>query len=61
MRAPGAAADSALADKLALLVDHPETAMGRVGRRLVEEQLDIVDLDARLAALFERLVGGPTA
>ena len=55
-----AADPAALADKLALLVDHPERwpAMGRVGRRFVEEQHDIVDLDARLAALFEQLVGG---
>jgi colanic acid/amylovoran biosynthesis glycosyltransferase len=46
-------------EKLVLLVDHPERwpAMGRVGRRFVEEQHDIVDLDARLAALFEQLVG----
>jgi hypothetical protein len=28
------------------------------GRRFVEERHDIVDLDVRLAALFERLVGG---
>jgi len=34
-------------------LDHPERwpAMGRVGRRFVEEQHDIVDLDARLATL----------
>ena len=48
----------ALADKLALLADHPEDwlAMGRAGRRFVEEHHDIVDLDARLSALFEQLV-----
>jgi colanic acid/amylovoran biosynthesis glycosyltransferase len=56
---PAASAD-ALADKLALLADHPEDwpAMGREGRRFVEEHHDIVDLDARLSALFEQLVLG---
>ncbi len=58
-----AADPDALTDKLALLADHPERwpEMGRVGRRFVEEQHDIVDLDARLAALFEQLVGGRVA
>jgi hypothetical protein len=32
--------------------------MGREGRRFVEEHHDIVDLDARLSALFEQLVLG---
>lgn len=55
------AADSdALADRLTVLVDHPERwpGMGRAGRRFVEERHDIVDLDARLAVLFEQLVLG---
>ncbi len=58
-----AADPDALTDKLALLADHPERwpEMGRVGRRFVEEQHDIVDLDARLAALFEQLVGDRVA
>jgi colanic acid/amylovoran biosynthesis glycosyltransferase len=55
-----AADPDALADKLMLLADYPERwpSMGRAGRRFVEERHDIVDLDARLAALFERLVLG---
>jgi colanic acid/amylovoran biosynthesis glycosyltransferase len=54
-----AAHPDALADKLVRLADHPERwpDMGRAGRRFVEEKHDIVDLDARLAALFEELVG----
>jgi colanic acid/amylovoran biosynthesis glycosyltransferase len=54
-----AAHPDALADKLVRLADHPERwpGMGRAGRRFVEEKHDIVDLDARLAALFEELVG----
>lgn len=55
------AADSdALADRLTVLVDHPECwpDMGRAGRRFVDERHDIVGLDARLAALFERLMLG---
>jgi hypothetical protein len=35
--------------------------MGRAGRRFVEERYDIVELDARLAALFEHLVAGTQA
>lgn len=54
-----AADPDALADRLVRLADHPERwpEMGRAGRRFVEEKHDIVDLDARLAALFEQLVG----
>jgi colanic acid/amylovoran/stewartan biosynthesis glycosyltransferase WcaL/AmsK/CpsK len=48
----------ALADRLTIMVDHPECwpDMGRAGRQFVEERHDIVDLDARLAALFEEVV-----
>jgi colanic acid/amylovoran biosynthesis glycosyltransferase len=55
-----AADPDALADRLTAIVDHPECwpDMGRAGRRFVEERHDIVDLDARLAALFEGLVLG---
>ena len=55
------AADSdVLADRLAAMVDHPERwpDMGRAGRRFVEERHDIVDLNVRLAALFQVLVFG---
>ena len=55
------AADSdALADRLVAMVDHPERwpDMGRAGRRFVEERHDIVDLNVRLAALFQVLVLG---
>jgi colanic acid/amylovoran/stewartan biosynthesis glycosyltransferase WcaL/AmsK/CpsK len=55
-----AADPNALADRLTVMVDHPERwpAMGRAGRRFVEERHDITDLDARLAALFEQVVAG---
>lgn len=55
-----AADPDALAERLAVLLDHPECwpKMGGAGRRLVEERHDIVELDARLAALFEELVAG---
>jgi colanic acid/amylovoran biosynthesis glycosyltransferase len=51
---------NALADRLTVMVDHPERwpDMGRAGRRFVEERHDITDLDARLAALFEQVVLG---
>ena len=57
----GPAADpNALADRLTVMVDHPERwpDMGRAGRRFVAERHDITDLDARLAALFEQVVAG---
>jgi colanic acid/amylovoran biosynthesis glycosyltransferase len=55
-----AADPNALADRLTVMVDHPERwpDMGRAGRRFVEERHDITDLDARLAALFEQVVAG---
>jgi colanic acid/amylovoran biosynthesis glycosyltransferase len=55
-----AADPNALADRLTVMVDHPERwpAMGRAGRRFVEERHDITDLDGRLAALFELVVAG---
>jgi colanic acid/amylovoran biosynthesis glycosyltransferase len=55
-----AADPDALADRLTEMIDHPECwpTMGRAGRRFVEERHDIVELDARLAALFEHLVAG---
>jgi colanic acid/amylovoran biosynthesis glycosyltransferase len=48
----------ALADRLRVMVDHPERwpNMGRAGRRFVEKRHDIADLNGRLAALFERLM-----
>ena len=53
-----AADPNALADRLTVMVDHPERwpDMGRAGRRFVEERHDITDLDARLAAFFEQVV-----
>jgi colanic acid/amylovoran biosynthesis glycosyltransferase len=58
-----AADPDALADRLTEMIDHPECwpKMGRAGRRFVEERYDIVELDARLAALFEHLVAGTRA
>jgi len=55
-----AADPNALADRLTVMVDHPERwpDMGRAGRRFVAERHDITDLDARLAALFEQVVAG---
>jgi colanic acid/amylovoran biosynthesis glycosyltransferase len=55
-----AADPDALADRLTEMIDHPECwpTMGRAGCRFVEERHDIVELDARLAALFEHLVAG---
>jgi colanic acid/amylovoran biosynthesis glycosyltransferase len=48
----------ALADRLGVIIDHPESwpDMGHAGRRFVEERHDIADLNARLAALFEGLL-----
>ena len=50
----------ALADKLAQLIDHPETweSMGRAGRALVEEQFDIDKLNDRLVEIYQRLIDG---
>ncbi len=50
----------ALADKLANLVDHPESweRMGREGRTFVEQGFDIEALNDRLVAIYKRLAGG---
>ncbi len=49
---------AALADALNRLLDHPErwSAMGRAGRRLVEEQFDIDKLNDRLVRIYRTLL-----
>ncbi|MCC6579549.1 MAG: glycosyltransferase [Phycisphaeraceae bacterium] len=48
-----------LADRLRWLTDHPDqwTPMGQAGRRDALEQFDIDALNARLAAMYEQVIG----
>jgi len=48
----------ALAEKLRVLIEHPDMRrqFGRNGRRIVEEQYDVTQLNRRLADIYEGLV-----
>ena len=50
----------ALTDKLSHLIEHPQlcAAMGRAGRKHVEENLDIQRLNDRLVQVYEQLLNG---
>jgi colanic acid/amylovoran biosynthesis glycosyltransferase len=51
---------AALTRELQRFIDHPDTwpRMGQEGRRFVTERHDIVKLNVRLVALFDRLIRG---